>query len=284
MIKEAQKKTPRPIIMLAPVFWHILSKPDLAKYEPRIEMTQKGLDHLLAELKAEGITVDPSDVVVSRIDEDAYNASQVTGTLPVLKFMIDNKEKYDIDPNDISLVLGNDTYEDILGGVWNKAEEILGLCKNVYVFDRDNKPVLDPMAAVEKAETFCQSKPAEGFIATRIARLPAVKAKVASLPDDYFVIQKGAVREEYRTTSSTGIRNNYETAKQGVAVAVLEYMEQHPWTYQCTDHLVGIFVPHDDISANTSATLRFLRNQDGCTNDSRDNKSVEHVDKKRRID
>jgi nicotinic acid mononucleotide adenylyltransferase len=156
LIREANQQDPRPIIMLAPVFKHMFSKPDLIGYEPRLAKTQKAVDELIAKLKEENIQIDEGDILVKNIDEIVFNdvrkkdPKASSGTWTVIRYLKEHADEFGIDPEQVRMALGNDTYEDLFSGLWSEELKIYEAVQHFYVFDRDMKPILEPKQIRDK--------------------------------------------------------------------------------------------------------------------------------------
>lgn len=237
LIKSTLTLNPRPIVLLAPVYSHILNKAGLADFESRLEMIKLSIEYLRQALMLEGIVVDSHDIIISRIEEETYqikskepqehSGSLVVGTFDVLTVLRKKAEEFNGDGNALSLVLGNDTYEDFLGGIWQKADQIMDLCHSIHVFDRDNASVSSPMTIVQDA---IKNSSDSG---ERLERLHQILQKLQEpKAQKIFVFHLGAISEPHRSASSTAVRQNLEGAEKSVVSSVFEYLKQHPEIYK----------------------------------------------------
>lgn len=232
MIEAAKNQDPKPVIVLAPVYKHIFSKPDLADFEPRVKLTQVQFED---EIKN-------GDVIVSNIEEVVYEHMRAEeaakqgvdpatvkfscGSVDVLDYIKKHPELFpDCDVNHISLMLGGDTYNDFVGGKWKDAEKIIGLCDVIHVFDRDGVKPTAPKAVVTAARN--------GADAARLAKLD--KIEVAAV-DQKFAFHEGVIKDpEIQQISSTKVRNDINHAIKGVTDTVLGAIRTHfPEIYKST--------------------------------------------------
>jgi len=224
LIKETSKENPRPMIMLAPVFKHLFSKPALIEYEPRIDKTKEAVADLLKKLNFEGLAVYADDVIVSDIDRIVYNdvhqknPDASSGTWTVIKYLQDHAPDFGIDPQQIRMVLGNDTYEDLVGGQWLEPINIFKACQFFYVFDRDKQPILEPLEIIQKIKNNGSAPP---------ENLSLIEAYWLNNSAEKIIRCKGLIPSEFSGVSSTKVRELFSEAKKYLVEPVLDFILEY---------------------------------------------------------
>lgn len=196
MVDQMLKLHPDALIVLAPVYQHIfMNKPALIDYSHRLAMARLAFEDLIREKK----------LILSEVEKltfDAMKARQKAGegvnvgTVDVLHYMKKHPEQFpEGDVHHISLVLGGDAYNDLVGGKWKEPETLLALVDKVYGFDR----------GAEHRLTLPQG---------------AYKGKIE-------LIQGAISDEKIQAISSTQIRESLAYAESGVVdKKVLAYMKE----------------------------------------------------------
>lgn len=222
MLELSKNDVPRPIIVLAPVYKHMFSKPDLVDFEPRLHLTQTQFRQEIAD----------GNVLVSDIEGVVYRSMQQQqvapgqdpstvkvrcGTVDILQYIKDHPGIIpDGDVNHISLILGGDTYNDFLSGKWKNAEHIMQLCDAIHVFGRDGvMPNLPPILTANARQD------ADDARNIALDRIQAV------LPNTAFIFHADAITDpSIQGISSTKIRNDIQHAVTGVVADVLALMRE----------------------------------------------------------
>lgn len=132
IIKTMKVRVPKPIILLAPVYQHIFSKPGLVDFDPRLKLTALQFKQ----------AIESGDVIVSDIEARVYNASgseAPCGTVDTLAYIKAHPDEFPgCNVNDISLMLGGDTYHDLIDGKWKDTEKLIDQCHHIHVFERNH--------------------------------------------------------------------------------------------------------------------------------------------------
>lgn len=227
MIEQAKNQDPKPIIVLAPVYKHMFSKPDLVDFGPRVKLTE-------AQFKTE---IANGDVIVSDIEEVVYRDMQQKmaapgqdpntvkascGTVDVLQYMKDHPGVIpNGDVNHISLMLGGDTYNDFVGGKWKDAERIIDLCDTIHVFDRDGLMPADPQTVVIHAREAADDVRREKLAKIETTLLVSESFRFGGK----FKLHRDAIIDpDIQRISSTNIRNDIAHAIKGLVDDVLKLM------------------------------------------------------------
>lgn len=225
MIESTKDQNPRPLIVIAPVYKHILSKPDLADYSARLHLTQKQFEKEIAE----GL------VMVSNIEEivnkhhnpDPTKQTYSCGTVDVLRYIKDHPELFPgADVKHLSFMLGGDTYKDFLGGLWKEAENIIELCEHFHVFGRDGAEPLAPTEVCNQAIVNADSIQEMSKALVRKEKLSKISAKLETTGNaDKFIMHHSVIKDTHiQNLSSTKVRNDREQLLLGVEEPVLNLM------------------------------------------------------------